>query len=143
MQRYAKTVLRTMALGLVLSIGSYTAAFADEGAKKPLVIEEQGSFTVGGAYKERPGKFSQENFLAEDGQRAYGDFAYVEYQKPVNARKLPLIFQHGGAQSKRTWESGPDGREGFNTLFLRAGYSVYLVDQPRSGEANLSTEAVT
>ena len=54
MQRYAKTVLRTMALGLVLSIGSHTAAFADEGAKKPLVIEEQGSFTVGGAYKERP-----------------------------------------------------------------------------------------
>ena len=67
----------------------------------------------------------------------------MEYQKPVRAKKLPLIFQHGGAQSKRTWESGPDGREGFNTMFLRAGYSVYLVDQPRSGEANLSTEAVT
>ncbi|WP_050751668.1 alpha/beta hydrolase [Mitsuokella multacida] len=59
------------------------------------------------------------------------------------SKKLPLIFQHGGAQSKRTWESGPDGREGFNTMFVRAGYSVYLVDQPRSGEANLSTEAVT
>ena len=28
-------------------------------------------------------------------------------------------------------------------MFVRAGYSVYLVDQPRSGEANLSTEAVT
>ena len=112
-------------------------------AAKPIVIQEQGSFTVGGTYKERSGKFSQENFVAEDGQRAYGDFAYVEYQIPVKAKKLPLIFQHGGAQSKRTWESGPDGREGFNTMFIRAGYSVYLVDQPRSGEANLSTEAVT
>ena len=67
----------------------------------------------------------------------------MEYQKPVKSKKLPLIFQHGGAQSKRTWESGPDGREGFNTMFVRAGYEVYLVDQPRSGEANLSTEAVT
>lgn len=56
---------------------------------------------------------------------------------------MPLIFQHGGAQSKRTWESSPDGREGFNTLFLRAGYAVYLVDQPRTGKSNLSTEAVT
>jgi pimeloyl-ACP methyl ester carboxylesterase len=116
---------------------------AEAAAKKPLMIAEQGSFTVGGTYKQRPGKFTQENFIAEDGQRAYGDFAYVEYQKPVKSKKLPLIFQHGGAQSKRTWESGPDGREGFNTMFVRAGYSVYLVDQPRSGEANLSTEAVT
>jgi len=67
---------------------------------KPIVIQEQGSFTVGGTYKERPGKFSQENFVAEDGQRAYGDFAYVEYQIPVKAKKLPLIFQHGGAHNR-------------------------------------------
>ena len=136
-----KKKIRNALLALTVSAGLLTAAnFAEA---KPITIEEQGSFTVGGTYKERPGKFSQENFVAEDGQRAYGDFAYVEYQKPVRAKKLPIIFQHGGAQSKRTWESGPDGREGFNTMFLRAGYSVYLVDQPRSGEANLSTEAVT
>ena len=136
-----KKKIRNAILALTLSAGLLTASNVD--AAKPIMIEEQGSFTVGGTYKERPGKFSQENFVAEDGQRAYGDFAYVEYQKPVRAKKLPLIFQHGGAQSKRTWESGPDGREGFNTMFVRAGYSVYLVDQPRSGEANLSTEAVT
>lgn len=134
---------RSIAFGVILVLGMYVASPVDAAAKKPLVIAEQGSFTVGGAYKEKPGTFRQENFTAEEGQRAYGDFAYVEYQKPVKAKKLPLIFQHGGAQSKRTWESGPDGREGFNTLFIRAGYSVYLVDQPRSGEANLSTEAVT
>ena len=132
--------IRNALLALTVSAGFFTANFVEA---KPITIEEQGSFTVGGTYKERPGKFSQENFVAEDGQRAYGDFAYVEYQKPVHAKKLPIIFQHGGAQSKRTWESGPDGREGFNTMFLRAGYSVYLVDQPRSGEANLPTEAVT
>ena len=125
----------TASVLLSLNIGFVSAT--------PITIEEQGSFTVGGSYKQHEGTFTQENFVSEDGQRAYGDFAYVEYQKPVNAKKLPLIFQHGGAQSKRTWESGPDGREGFNTMFLRAGYSVYLVDQPRSGEANLSTEAVT
>ena len=109
----------------------------------PILVDKQGSFTVGGRYKQQEGVFLQENFISEAGQRAYGDYAYVSYQVPVDAKKLPLIFQHGGAQSKRTWESGPDGREGFNTMFLRAGYAVYLVDQPRSGEANLSTEAVT
>lgn len=137
MNMYKKIGKGVIALGMALFLGAGMAWAA------PITIEEQGSFTVGGTYKEKPGTFSEENFTTEDGQRAYGDFAYVEYQKPVKAKKLPLIFQHGGAQSKRTWESGPDGREGFNTLFVRAGYSVYLVDQPRTGEANLSTEALT
>lgn len=109
----------------------------------PLQIAEQGSFTVGGRYVTHKGTFRQENFIAPDGQRAYGDFAYVFYQKPVNSKRWPLVFQHGGAQSKRTWETTVDGREGFGTLFLRKGYSTYLLDQPRSGESNLSTEAIT
>jgi len=115
-----KKFLRNAVLAFALSAGILTASNVD--AAKPIVIQEQGSFTVGGTYKERPGKFSQENFVAEDGQRAYGDFAYVEYQKPVRAKKLPLIFQHGGAQSKRTWETTVDGREGFQNIFLRKGY---------------------
>ncbi|OOF55603.1 alpha/beta hydrolase [Rodentibacter myodis] len=110
--------------------------------KAPLQIAEQGSFTVGGSYVTHEGTFSQENFIAPNGQRAYGDFAYVKYQKPVNAKKLPLIFQHGGAQSSRTWESTVDGREGFDTLFVRKGFGVYLLDQPRSGKSNLSTKAL-
>lgn len=109
----------------------------------PLSIDKQGSFTIGGSYVTHDGAFRPENFTAPDGQRAYGDFAYVKYQMPVEAKKTPLIFQHGGAQSSRTWESTVDGREGFDTLFLRKGYSVYLLDQPRSGKANLSTAAVT
>lgn len=110
---------------------------------KPTTIQEQGSFTVGGSYVTHNGVYSPKNFTSPEGQRAYGDFAYVSYQKPVNAKRYPLVFQHGGAQSKRTWESGPDGREGYNTIFLRKGYSVYLLDQPRSGESNLSTQAIT
>ena len=116
----------------------FTAAHA-----APLTIEKQGSFTIGGSHVTHDGTFRPENFTAPDGQRAYGDFAYVKYQTPVNAKKTPLIFQHGGAQSSRTWESTVDGREGFDTLFVRKGYSVYLLDQPRSGKANLSTQAVT
>jgi pimeloyl-ACP methyl ester carboxylesterase len=109
--------------------------------KKPLLIEEQGSFAVGGATLKHPGTFSDTHFLDPEGQIAYGDHAYVFYQKPVDARKYPVIFQHGGAQCKRTWETTPDGREGFQNLFLRRGFSVYLVDQPRIGEAGLSLEA--
>lgn len=127
--------LKTLVLALAAASGAALAS--------PITIAEQGSFTTGGTYITHEGTFNPENFLSPEGQRAYGDYAYVEYQKPVDAKPLPLIFQHGGEQSKRTWESTPDGREGFNTLFLRAGYSVYLIDQPRTGESNLSTKAVT
>ena len=68
---------RSIAFGVVLVLGMYVASPVDAAAKKPLVIAEQGSFTVGGTYKEKTGTFKQENFTAEEGQRAYGDFAYV------------------------------------------------------------------
>lgn len=77
--------------------------------------------------------------MEPQGQKAYGDHAYVFYQIPAQAKKYPIVFQHGGAQSKRTWETTPDGREGFQNIFLRKGYSVYLLDQPRIGEAGLAT----
>ncbi|EKU70609.1 alpha/beta fold hydrolase [Selenomonas sp. F0473] len=109
--------------------------------EKPIVLETQGSFAVGGTTVTHPGTFSEEKFLSEDGQKAYGDHAYVFYQIPAHTRKYPLVFQHGGAQTKRTWESTPDGRDGFQNIFLRKHYSVYLIDQPRTGDAGLSTKA--
>lgn len=105
-----------------------------------IMLETQGSFAIGGTTVTHEGEFSMEHFLAPQGQKAYGDHAYVFYQIPAGSRKYPIIFQHGGAQSKRTWESTPDGRDGFQNIFLRKGYSVYLIDQPRIGEAGLSTE---
>lgn len=33
----------------------------------------------------------------------------------------------------------PDGREGWSDLFLRDGHSVFLIDQPRRGEAGATS----
>ncbi len=97
-----------------------------------LRIEEQGSFAVGGTV------------LTDSLGRTYhGDHAYVFYQKPVDARKYPLVFAHGVGQFSKTWETTPDGREGFQNIFLRRGFSTYLVDQPRRGNAGRGTESVT
>ncbi|WP_370850709.1 alpha/beta fold hydrolase [Megasphaera sp.] len=108
-------------------------------AQKPIVLETQGSFAIGGTAVKHDGTYSDQHFLEPQGQKAYGDHAYVFYQIPAQAKKYPIVFQHGGAQSKRTWETTPDGREGFQNIFLRKGYSVYLLDQPRIGEAGLAT----
>jgi hypothetical protein len=107
-------------------------------AGKPIVIQEQGSFAVGGSVVESPGTFDRHK-PDSGGQTLHGDHARVIYQIPVKARKLPLVMWHGFGEFSRTWESTPDGREGFQTLFLRHGFPVYLLDQPRRGAAGRST----
>jgi pimeloyl-ACP methyl ester carboxylesterase len=42
-------------------------------------------------------------------------------------------------QSSKTWQTTPDGREGFQNIFLRRGFPVYLMDQPRRGTAGRSS----
>lgn len=95
-------------------------------------IAEQGSFAVGGTV-----------LRDSAGHTYHGDHAYVFYQNPVDARRYPLVFAHGVGQFSKTWETTPDGREGFQNIFLRRGFGVYLVDQPRRGNAGRSTETVT
>jgi hypothetical protein len=48
------------------------------------------------------------------------------------------VMWHGGFQFSKTWETTPDGREGFQTLFLRRRFPIYLLDQPRRGNAGRS-----
>ena len=48
-----------------------------------------------------------------------------------------------GQFSKYMGNQHPTGREGFQNIFLRCGFSVYLVDQPRRGNAGRGTESVT
>lgn len=106
---------------------------------RPIVIQAQGSFAVGGTVRTNPGVFDSTT-RGPEGQTFHGDHAYVSYQVPVAARPLPLVFLHGFGQSSKTWETTPDGREGFQSIFLRRRFSVYLIDQPRRGRAGRSME---
>ena len=124
-----------------LSVSPLTHA-APGGATKPLMIQEQGSFAVGGTVIQSPGTFDNMD-LASGGQTLHGDHARVFYQVPVNARKLPLVMWHGIGQTSRTWETTADGREGYQTIFLRRGFATYLIDQPRRGAAGRSTVGTT
>lgn len=123
---------------------------ASAGSSAPLVIEKQGSFAIGGTVVTAPGTFDPIkhggfNPSAQEsaGQTLHGDHAYVFYQVPVGARTLPLVMWHGFGQSAKTWETTPDGREGFQNTFLRRKFSVYLIDQPRRGRAARSTQAAS
>lgn len=103
----------------------------------PITIERQGSFFVGGRTVQAAGTYdpTKSTVGTNEGQTFWVDQMYVQYQVPVNARKLPLIFVHGGSGTGRVWETTPDGREGYQSLFLRRGFPVYIVDFPRRGRA--------
>jgi len=147
-----KTKIRKLIDALMLIfIGvslSACAVTSHSGKPAPMVIQEQGSFTVGGTVISEPGTFDpikqgayNPNGVSPEGQTLHGDHAYVFYQTPDNARKFPLVFWHGHGQSAKTWETTPDGREGFQNIFLRKRYKVYFLDQPRRGRAARSMEA--
>lgn len=133
--------------GIILSAVFLTAGRSE--SNSALVIQKQGSFAVGGTVVTSPGKFDITKQGAYNpagvdpaGQTLHGDHAYAFYQIPANTRKFPIVFWHGHGQSTKTWETTPDGREGFQNIFLRRGFSVYLIDQPRRGHAARGTKDI-
>jgi len=108
-----------------------------------LLIQQQGSFAAGGTVTTAPGTFNPHQPMTPNGQTYHGDHAYAFYQIPVDARKLPIVMWHGAGQFSKTWETTADGREGFQNIFLRRHYGVYLLDQPRPGDAGRSMVETT
>lgn len=139
MNTNTKTIRLTKLLLLTISIFLFTQCANN---KNSIIIQKQGSFAVGGTVITNPGTFNPYNQTPE-GQTFHGDHAYVFYQVPAKARNYPLVMWHGIGQFSKTWETTPDGREGFQNIFLRKRFPVYVIDQPRRGNASRSIVAGT
>jgi hypothetical protein len=63
--------------------------------------------------------------------------------RPQPPLMYPIVMWHGAGQSSKCWETTPDGREGFQNMFLRRRFGVYLIDQPRRGKAGRSMVGAT
>lgn len=61
---------------------------------------------------------------------------YVQRMAPVQRSfPLPVVFIHGGMHTGATWETTPDGREGWQTLFVRGGFETLVIDQAWRGRS--------
>lgn len=107
-----------------------------------ITLKEQGAFSAGGTVVKSDGTFDALKPWNEQqgGQTRHGDHADVFYQIPVNAKHNAMVFLHGYGQSKRSWQTTADGREGWANIFLGIGYPIYLVDQPGRGAAGQTTK---
>ncbi len=116
-----------------------TTEAGTESTDGALVIASQGMFSAGGTVTDPiPGEYDETlnwQDQTRTGNTMHVDHANVFYQIPENDNGNPVVFLHGAGQSRMGWMTTPDGREGWSDIFLRAGHSVFLVDQPRRGEA--------
>ncbi len=123
------------------------ATEAPEAALDPdwIVLADQGMFSAGGTTITAEGTFDPEDQWEATGagQTAHVDHANVLYQIPAEETGLPMVFLHGYGQSRMGWMTTPDGREGCSDMFLRMGHSVFLIDQPRRGEAGATSVSGT
>lgn len=89
-----------------------------------LAIAKQGGFWVG----------------VERERTSHGTFArgqmYVQYQIPAEQRHpFPIVMVHGGGGQGLDFLTTPDGRPGWASWFLAAGYAVYVVDRVGHGRS--------
>ena len=124
----ARLVKAGVRRGLVATAAAGLLSATAEAA--PIVIERQGSFFAGGTTIGD----------STSGQLSC-DHGFVEYQVPAHARKTALLLWH--SSSVAVWQNRWDGGEGFQSIFLRRSYPVYLWDGPRVGRANWGCQPYT
>ena len=68
---------------------------------------------------------------------------YVHYRIPAKlAGPTPIVLVHGGGLTGMSYETTPDGREGWATYLARKGMAVYVVDTPGRGRAGFNATAI-
>ncbi len=130
--------------GIVLGVFACSSALAQT-PKDPISLRDMGSFHIGGRTVEVSGKPVREVAFAAGGTPAKLDpnglyqveQMYVQYFLPQNRKgKYPLLMWHGGGLTGVTYETTPDGRDGWVNMFVRKGWDVYnsdAVERGRSG----------
>src|SRR6201996_2533128 len=120
-------------------------------AADPISLRDMGSFHVGGRLVEISGKPIKEVTFTPGGVPAKVDpngvyqveQMYVQYFLPANEHgAYPLLMWHGGGLTGVTYETTPDGREGWLNYFLRKGWSVYNSDAVERGRAGFASPDV-
>ncbi len=132
------------AAGAAAAAAAFTGRAVAAEPKATVALASWGSFHVGGHLVEISGKPVREVLFSPGGVPAKVDAngtymagaMYAQYMIPAEQRGVaPLLMWHGGGLTGVTWETTPDGRDGFQHFFLRRGWPVYVSDAVERGRA--------
>jgi pimeloyl-ACP methyl ester carboxylesterase len=122
-------------LAIVL-LGVVPAAASTLGG--PLVLQDEGSFFVNGSLETTT---YPSPTVMPPGHITVGQM-YVHYWIPQRISGPAIIMVHGAVHTGVTYETTPDGREGWATYFVRKGFPVYVVDDPGRGRSGFDATAI-
>jgi pimeloyl-ACP methyl ester carboxylesterase len=123
-----------------LSVTTWSAAAQNIDIDKPLSIEKQGSFFVGG--RDITSETLSTLPQADPKGTVTVEQMYVQYQVPVHPHSASVVFIHGCCLTGAEWETTPDGRMGWAEYFVRKGFPTYVVDQAARGRSAANATAV-
>jgi pimeloyl-ACP methyl ester carboxylesterase len=139
--------MRRLICAAALAFTASTAFAADTS----LNLRGMGSFHIGGRIAEVTGKEVREIVRVPGGPKSKldpnGQFMveqmYVQYFLPKKKKgKYPLLMWHGGGLTGVTYESTPDGREGWLNMFIRKGWDTYVSDAVERGRSGFASSDV-
>jgi pimeloyl-ACP methyl ester carboxylesterase len=116
-----------------LTVGVITAAAAGS-LGGPLELQDEGVFFVNGQAVRTEFPDSPPTGTAPPGQILM-DQMYVQYRIPKTVSGPPIVMVHGSGHTGVTYETTPDGREGWATYFARKNFPVYVVDHVGRGRS--------
>src|SRR5499427_5487734 len=135
MQNTMRRLACVLAAGVVvgaakLALGVSAATAASLGG--PMELRDEGSFFIGGQVARSSHPSNAAGFAA--GQ-IMTDQMYVHYRIPKTISAPPIVMVHGSGHTGVTYETTPDGREGWATYFTRKNFAVYVVDHSGRGRS--------
>ena len=104
---------------------------------EPLTIAKMGSMEAGGQVIDcKTVDGGDANNKRQTPGHLVVDQVYASYIYPQNQRyPYPILFNPGGGHTARFYDTTPDGREGWLTLFAREGFATYGVDRVNTGRS--------
>ena len=125
-----RSVLTVLAMALTLG---FLPAGTSAGPPVPILIQEQGSFFVGGVPFITDRHTTVVGAASDPGTTTINQ-SYVKFQIPhVRKSLFPVILFTGGGHTGAVYETTPDGREGWANHFVRTGFPVYNPDGVNRG----------
>jgi pimeloyl-ACP methyl ester carboxylesterase len=125
-----------------------TSAMAQQ---QPMALRDMGSFHVGGRKVAITGQPVKEIVRVAGGPKSKLDLngtyhvehMYAQYFLVQNRKgKYPILMWHGGGLTGATYETTPDGREGWRDMMIRRGWDVYITDATERGRSGFASPLV-
>ena len=107
------------------------ATTAPHESDAPLITSRRGNLWIPGEKVETPNGTVQRAPL------------FAEWEAPETIRfPYPVVLVHGGGGQGTDWRTTPDGRPGWASRLVQAGYVVYVVDRPGHGRSPYHPDVV-